>query len=115
MIRLFLFAALLSSAAHAACPAAPPPPEQTEAIAVQMGETKWITVVPGWVPAPAPACWVLGQVQLEYPRHVAPELPNVQDPGPWVAGIDFPIDAPCPAEALAGCYWPPLVTPVAAP
>jgi hypothetical protein len=74
------------------CGPQPPPPTSEES---------WtegdVVLVPDWVPAPAPACWVVGRAPLTYPRHSVPLLPNDMSPGPWIEGLDYPMDAPCPA------------------
>lgn len=40
---------------------------------------------------------------------VEQEQPNTMEPGPWIAGVDYPANAPCPAEANGNCYTPPTV------
>jgi hypothetical protein len=66
---------------------------------------------------PYPSCaWVDRPVQVTDcdGKQVAPILgengstaQNDQTPGPWIEGIDYPMDAPCPAEALGGCSLSP--------
>ena len=110
--RLYLLAAALlitgataQTPPAATCGPAPPPPPETDAWAVQLSDGTWDTLVPGWVAAPAPDCWVLGRVLLTYVNHDDPQgEPNDTTPGPWYAGLDYPEGEPCPAEALAGCY-----------
>lgn len=118
-MKLYLLAlALLLGVAYAripapptvvGCPAAPSAPAQTDAWPVQVSETEWRTDVPGWVAAPAPACWKLGRVPLAY-YNDAPEVLE-QDPMPWAYGLDLPAETPCPATAVS-CYTPVMPTPV---
>ncbi len=102
-------AAIVKGAPVESCGPMPTAPPQTEATAVQRAETLWDTVVPGWVKAPAPACWTLGQVELRYDNTADATL--VQEPTPWAEGLDYPKGSACPAAAVAGCYQPQGITP----
>lgn len=103
---ILLIAALVACpTVYAECGPIPPPPPQTDAWAVRVSDTEWRTEVPGWVKAPEPACWVLGRVELKYEGDA--ETPGVDEPTPWVEGLDFPEGSPCPAEAVAGCWKQP--------
>ena len=62
---------------------------------VQVTETVWRFEVE--------VCGV--RVPLVYANDVEQEL--IQEPGPWVYGVDYPVGTACPIEALAGCYVPP--------
>lgn len=60
------------------------------------------TMEEGYVPAPYPACWVLGLVPYTG-RWRAPERQPTTEAGPWIEGSDYPIGTPCPAEAHNNC------------
>lgn len=36
-----------------------------------------------------------------------PPMDSVMEPGPWIAGLDYPAGDPCPAAANGNCYVPP--------
>jgi hypothetical protein len=57
-----------------------------------------------WVDKPVPVTDCEG-------RQIAPLLEGHgstaqtdETPGPWIEGVDYPMGAACPAEALGGCY-----------
>lgn len=64
----------------------------------------------GFVKADYPICWVKGLVPYDG-KFRAPEGPPIQDPGPWIEGVDYPLDTPCPEAAHGNCYLSPRVAP----
>jgi hypothetical protein len=89
---------------NAACPPRPAPPPQDTLWAVQISDTEWRLEVPGWVEVLAPVCWALGRVPLEYTGTDNGTELVTGERSPWIEGLDYPLGAACPAEALGNCW-----------